>query len=550
MALKPQTFDPVPAETARVAKAAFPQGNTYIQMRDVFGALYADEAFAPLFSPRGQPAMAPACLALVTVMQFAEGLPDRQAANAVRGRIDWKYALDLELTDPGFDASVLSEFRTRLLAGQAEATLFERMLQRFREAGLLKTRGRQRTDSTPVLAAIQTLNRLECVGETMRQALNVLAVIAPDWLRAQVPAEWFDRYGPRFAEYRLPAGRPERYALAETIGADGLQLLHWTYASSTPPWFRDIPAVEVLRQVWVQQFYIVEGVLRWRQAEDLPSSALMICSPYDAEARYSKKRSTEWTGYRAHLTETCDANYPHLITDVQTTPAPVSDFDMLPTIQAALATREVLPSEHLVDAGYVTADHLVASHKEHDVLLLGPVNPDASWQAKAQQGFDVASFVVDWDTHTVTCPRGRRSVQWVPGYDRHAHPVIHIRFARTDCHACPARAHCTQAVSQPRTLTIRPRDQHEALQDARQRQMTEEFKQEYTRRAGVEGTISQAVRTAGLRRSRYIGLAKTHLQNLITAAALNVLRVAAWLAERPHAPTRLSPFAALAHGST
>jgi transposase len=226
-------------------------------------------------------------------------------------------------------------------------------------------------------------------------------------------------------------------------------------------------------------------------------------------ARYSKKRSTEWTGYRAHLTETCDANSPHLFTDVQTTPAPVSDFDMLPTMQAALATREVLPAEHLVVAGYVIADHLVASQQEHHVILLGPVNPDASWQAKTQQGFDVASFMVDWDMHTVTCPHGRESVLWVPGHDRHAHPVIQMRFARTACHACPARADCTQSASQPRTLTIRPRDQHEALQAARQRQTTEEFKQEYTRRVSVEGTMSQAVRTAGLRRSRYIGLAKT-----------------------------------------
>jgi hypothetical protein len=166
-----------------------------------------------------------------------------------------------------------------------------------------------------------------------------------------VPAAWFDRYGPRFAEYRLPPGRPERYALAETLGTEGLQLLQWMYTSPTPDGFRDMPAVEVLRQVWVQQFYIVEGVLRWRQAEDLPPSTIMICSPYDAEARYSKKRSTEWTGYRAHLTETCDEGSPHLITDGQTTPAPVSDFDMLPTIQAALATREALPADHLVDAG-------------------------------------------------------------------------------------------------------------------------------------------------------------------------------------------------------
>jgi Transposase domain (DUF772) len=143
-------------------------------------------------------------------MQVAEGLADRQAANAVRGRIDWKYALGLALTDPGFAASVLREFRTRLLAGQAEATLCERLLRRFREAGLRKARGQQRTDSTHVLAAIQPLHRLECGGETMRQALHVLAVVAPDWLRGHVPAAWCDRYGPRLTAYRLPPGRPER----------------------------------------------------------------------------------------------------------------------------------------------------------------------------------------------------------------------------------------------------------------------------------------------------------------------------------------------------
>lgn len=165
------------------------------------------------------------------------------------------------------------------------------------------------------------------MGETLRRALNVLAVVAPDWLRGQVPPEWFDRYGRRFENYRLPPGKPERYALAETIGADGFQLLRWVYAPTTPAWVRQIPAVEVLRQVWVQQFYASEQAVRWRVPDDLPPSSVMICSPYDAEARYSKKRSTEWTGYRAHLTETCDEDLPHLITDVQNTLAPASDFD-------------------------------------------------------------------------------------------------------------------------------------------------------------------------------------------------------------------------------
>src|SRR5499433_3291060 len=177
MSLHAQPFTDVPLETARVAHAAFPQGNIYMRMRDEIGGIYEDEAFAPLFSARGQPAEAPWRLALVTIMQYAEGLPDRQAADAVRSRIDWKYALNLELTDSGFDHTVLSEFRARLITGSAEQLRLDTFLQMCRERKFLKARGRQRTDSTHVLAAIRVLNRLECVGETLRHALNSPAVV-------------------------------------------------------------------------------------------------------------------------------------------------------------------------------------------------------------------------------------------------------------------------------------------------------------------------------------------------------------------------------------
>lgn len=546
MSLKPRSFELIPEETVRAARAAFPKGNVYLRLRDEFGPLYADEAFAPLFATRGQPAESPGCLALVTVMQFAEGLSDRQAADAVRARIDWKYALGLDLTDAGFDASVLSEFRGRLVDGSAEAVLFETLLERLEQAGLLKARGRQRTDSTHVLAAIRMLNRLECVGETLRQALNVLAVVVPEWLQAHVPVVWFERYGPRLAAYRLPAQRPEREALAETIGTDGFALLEMIYAPTTPVWLRELPAVEILRQVWVQQFYGPEEPVRWRAAADLPPAALLICSPYDAEARYAKKREVEWVGYKVHLTETCDEDTPHVITDVQTTVATTADFDLLPTIQADLASRQLLPAEQIVDAGYVSAAQLVASPQTHQVNLLGPVVPDSSWQAKAQEGFDVAHFVVDWQAQTVTCPQGRVSRQWQPGQNRHGQPVIHIRFAPSDCQTCPVRPQCTHAPSPARRLTLRPQDQHEALQAARQRQTTAPFKQAYAARAGVEGTLSQAVRNTDLRRSRYIGLAKTRLHHLLAATAINLSRVGAWLAGLPRARTRQSAFAALA----
>ena len=546
MSLHPQIFDPIPAETIRVAQAAFPKKSLYMRMRDEFGSLYTDQDFGALFPRRGQPTEDPGRLALITIMQFVEGLSDRQAADAVRSRIDWKYALALELTDPGFDASVLCEFRARLIAGHAENLLFETLLNHLRQHGLLKARGRQRTDSTHVLAAIRTLNRLECIGEALRHALNTLAVVAPDWLQAWVSPEWFDRYARRFEEYRLPPGRPERQALAESIGADGFQLLNAIYAPGTPDWLREIPAVQVLRQIWLQQFYAPAGAIQWRIAEDLPLGALLISTPYDAEARYAKKRSTEWTGYKVHLTETCDEDAPHLITDVETTLATTADFDMTPIIQAQLAERDLLPCEHIVDAGYVSADHLVSSQKDHAINLLGPVAEDPSWQAKAQEGFAVATFRIDWEAQRATCPQGHLSNLWMQGQDRHAHDVVNIRFARGDCLYCPVRAKCTQSPTQPRQLTVRPREQHEALQAARIRQTTETFRKEYGTRAGIEGTISQSVRTSDLHRSRYIGLAKTHLQHVLTATALNVSRVGAWLADIPIAATRQSSFAALA----
>jgi len=544
MSLKPRRDEQIPEDTVRAARAAFPKGNVYLSLRDEFGAFYDDETFAGLFSRRGQPAESPGCLALVTVLQFAEDLSDRQAAEAVRARIDWKYLLGLALTDAGFDSSVLSEFRARLVAGSAEAVLFERLLERFGQAGLIQGRGRQRTDSTHVLAAIQKLNRLECVGETLRHALNVLAVVVPEWLQAQVPAVWFERYGQRFVEYRLPTERAQRDALAATIGADGFALLDKIEAG--PAWLREVPAVEILRQVWVQQFYGPTAPVRWRAAPDLPPSALLICSPYDAEARYAKKRSLEWVGYKVHLTETCDDDTPHLITDVQTTVATTADVDLLPTIQADLASRHQLPSEQLVDAGYVTAEQLVTSLQLHQINLVGPVIPDSSWQAQAEEGLDVATFVIDWDTQTVTCPQGRVSHHWYPSQDRHGQPVIRISFDRHDCQTCTVRPRCTHAQNQGRRLTLRPRDHHEALQVARQQQTTTPFKKAYAARAGVEGTLSQGVRACNLRRSRYIGLAKTRLQHLLAAAAINLSRVGVWLVGRPRAKTRQSTFAALA----
>jgi transposase len=551
MSLRAPLFYLIPEQTAHVAQAAFPKGNPYMRMRDALGPIYTNPDFAQLFPNDGQPAQAPAQLALITIMQFAEGLSDDQTITAVRARIDWKYALALELTDPGFDASVLSEFRTRLLAGNAELLLFESMLTLFREQGLVKAKGRQRTDSTHVLAAIQVLNRLECVGETLRHALNVLATEVPDWLQTWVPSVWFDRYSRRFEEYRLPAEKPARYALAEQIGADGRQLLLHLYHPDTPLHLRDLPAVQVVRHVWLQQFHAapLDQPVRWRIAEDLPPAPLLISSPYDPDARYGKKRRTEWTGYKVHITETCDDDTPHLITDVLTTPATTSDFDVLPIIQQQLAARSLTPSEQIVDSGYPTADHLLTSQTTYAIDVLGPVATDHSWQAKADAGFAAAQFVIDWDAQQATCPQGHTSVLWLPRENAQDEPSIHIKFAKADCAGCPVRAQCTQSPTQPRLLQVRDQDHYVVLKAARDRQQTELFKEQYAVRAGIEGTISQGVRMGDLRRSRYRGLPKTRLLHLLIAAALNFIRVAAWLAETPRAHTRTSAFARLAPAS-
>jgi transposase len=546
MSLHPQEIPPVPEETRRVAQAAFPRGNVYMRIRDELGAIYDDQLLAPLFPTRGQPAAPPWRLALTTVMQFAEGLSDRQAADAVRSRIDWKYVLSLELTDPGFDHTVLSEFRTRLVVGQAEQLLLDTLLTRVRERGLLKARGRQRTDSTHVLAAIRVLNRLELVGETLRHALNSLAVVAPDWLRTQAPPAWFERYGRRIENYHLPNTAAAREELAATIGADGQQLLQAINAATDRPWLREIPAVQTLQQVWTEQYTDPPAPLRWRAMDERAPSAEVIASPYDPDARYSTKRGIAWVGYKVHLTETCDDGQPAVITQVITTPATTPDCVIGPAIHQDLATRDLLPGTHLLDGGYVDAELLVTAHTQHQIDVVGPPFGSYSHQRRAGQGYDLSAFVIDWEAQQARCPEGQTSIRWTPGRDVSGDPVVRIRFHAATCRACPVRQACTQAKDAPRQLTVRPQVFHEAIQAARQRQETAEFTAQYAQRAGIEGTHTQAIRRCGLRQCRYIGHAKTHLQHVLTATALNLVRVAAWLEGTLRATTRRSAFATLA----
>jgi transposase len=546
MSLTPYAIAPVPQETARVARAAFPKGNRYMTMRAELGVIYPNALFADLSPQVGHSSEPPWHLALVTLMQFSEHLTDRQAAEAVRGRIDWKYALGLALTDPGFDFSVLSAFRTRLIGGAAEARLLTTMLDRFTDRGLLKRRGHQRTDSTHMVAAVRSLNRLEIVGETRHAALNARAQVAPDWLRAHVTAEGCLRYGQAFSDSQQPQGPGERQQLAETIGRDGRHLLTMIYQDAAPASLRGVVAVETLRQVGVQHFSMEADELPWRAIKDCPPSSVLIAAPYDLASRYSAKRGEYWRGSKVHLTEPCHDGTPNVITHVETTMATEQDGTVVETLHQALAQHNRLPEVHFVDGAYTSGAKLARSQRDYQIDLMGPRRQDQSWQAQDDQAFESSHFQIDWEQEIVLCPMGKQSRPWKPSKGPRGKPTFQGAFYRQDCAACRVRDRCPRSKTEARGLTLHPKAPQLALQAARERQQTERFKEAYKRRAGIEGTRSQAAFALGMRRTRYRGLQKTHFHHLATAIAINLQRFVNWLWEIPRSTTRQSHFARLA----
>jgi transposase len=371
-------------------------------------------------------------------------------------------------------------------------------------------------------------------------------VIAPEWLKQVVSPDWYERYRIRIESMRLPSQSTELQGWLQRVGEDGHHLLAHVYAEGTPDWMRQIPAVESLRQVWIQHYYLDGTHVRIRSGQEMPPCQTLIESPYDLEARHRTKRNTHWTGYCVHLTETCDDECPNLITNVVTTPATVMDVEVTFEIHESLATRELSPDEHYVDTAYNSSEHLVHTPILYGTSIIAPVLPDVSWQARQQTGYDLSHFTIDWQQQQVICPQGQVSTQWSEKLDSYGHDSINVHFSRQQCQDCPARAACTTAKSgHGRSLNFLPQAQHEALQAARQRQITPEFQQQYARRAGVEGTISQGTRAFGVRDSRYIGLAKTHLQQIATATAMNLIRLWHWWNDIPKAHTRTSRFAAL-----
>jgi transposase len=456
MSLRPKGLPEVPEQTMMVARAAFPQGSLAMRVRDRLAEVFADEPFADTFGVRGAPGLSPGVLSLVTVLQFAEDLTDRQAAAMAVRAIDWKYALGAELTDTGFDASVLSRFRTRLaghgmervvfdwkyalgaeltdtgfdasvlsrfrtrLAGHGmERVVFDRLLEHCKDEGLVAAGGKQRTDSTHVISAVRDLSRLELAGESVRAALEALAVAAPAWLAGQVDvAEFAHRYGPRVDGWRMPSSQTKRDRLAQVFGQDALALCRAAWAPDAPGWIREI------------------------------------------------------------------------------------------------------------DSGYPSAD-LITAALERGTRMVTPVLRDQSAQARAATGFDKNAFAIDWKARLVRCPAGKSSAHWNP-VTQHGADAIVITFSVRACRPCPFQERCTSSALGRRMLTLRPQEAEEALVRARAEQKTETWKATYALRAGVEGTINQALDITGMRRARYRGLPKVRLQHAFSATALNVIRIDAY----------------------
>jgi transposase len=556
------------------------EGPLPVLVRDRLGEWLADEQFAGAYGTRGKPGWPPSRLALITIFQEAEDLTDRQAAEAVRTRLDWKYALGLGLADPGFDHSILSEFRGKVAGAGLEQVALDALLARLAAEGLVRAGGNQRTDSTHVIAAVAALNRLELAGESVRAALEALTAAHPAWLAQRIcVADFARRYGAPMTSWRRPASRSGQDELAVAYARDGYALAGAVYDRAAPAWLRELPAVDVLRRVLLQNYTrtITEDgreVIRRREKEPegdgLPPGHARIASPYDTDARWGVKRGQFWLGYKLHITETCDDPppcgcrpdpaarpacagpghdkgcaelvFPNLITHVATTDATVTDNQMTSAIHDDLTEKNLAPGRQYLDSGYLSAALLVSEAARHGIALIGPLLAGTSAQARAGNGYARAGFTVDYDSKTVTCPQGKTSASWTP-CTRNGQAAV-ATFSAADCGPCPARPQCTTSSRKRRQLTVLPRELAEAQAAARGAQQATGFQADYARRAGVEGAMHQAA-SHGARRARYRGLPKTRLDHAYLACALNLLRLQAFWTGTPLDRQRTSHLARL-----
>lgn len=532
---------PIPEDTATAGRKSFKRKrNIYVDFADKFIPLFDVAEFSHLYSERGQSAIQPMRLLLLIMAAHLEGMSDREAMEALSARIDLKYLLALPLDHEGYDHSVLSEMRDRLIDGSLEMLLFDRILEFAEENGLFK-KGKQRTDSTVILSAARRLSRLELVIETLTSALDILVDVDPELIEAVAAYfEMLRAYEMSTFQMRLPKKEKDQILVAEAVGRDGFRLLAAIDEHVNAGYLSKITKVQTLRLVWEQQFSTdKDNRPRFRKQNELRPSAELIATPHDLDARITFKRNHARLGYSTHITETCTEGAPRLITNVLTVPSTTSDSQSLPIIEATLRSLGLKPQEHFVDAGYTKASTMFNSLEQHDIEIVGPVRGGNSWQGSQGQGFDISRFVIDWDARMAICPEGKHNTSWHK--TRKGESVV-VGFAPQDCTACPVRLSCTKAKSGPRRLELKPKPLQLFLKSQREYQKTAEFRKRYATRAGIEGTMS-VLQSDAIGRSPYMGIQKTHLRNVIAAAAINAVRLLRFMLGEPLARTRVRPFA-------
>jgi len=531
-------FPPVPRKTIQLVRESLKKKkNLYVELDKLLEDAYKDFDFSPLYSIVGREGLHPQILLRAVFIQYTERLSDRRTMEAIADRNSLKYFLHQQPNYSGFDSSTLSDFRSRLLVCDSRDFLLQPLLDAAKKAGLLKGE-KQRTDSTHILMAARELNQLELCSETLRFALEDLADNCLPWLISIAKPHWHERYSVACFNFRIPKKENEKNEWIRQLAEDGAYLLSHIEALDEPN--ISCLSVSTLLDVWRQQFiFDDEDISKGRfrtDKEHVVQAGELIVSPQDVDARLGRKREVSHKGYKTHLTETFDPETPNLITNVETTDATIADLDLRRTIEKRLQDRQMTPKEHTVDSGYTDTKSILESRND-GIDVIGEMREPTHWQAKQGKGFDLSSFKIDFEREVAECPQGKLSVCWSP---RPKEDAILAKFASKDCKVCPFRIECTKA-NGPRTIQFKVREHFNLLRELRERQATDDFKKKYSKRAGIEGTISQAVRRTGLRRSRFQGFEKTILHCVLNAAAINLIRLFDWFCEKPRAKTRISP---------
>ena len=500
----------IPEDTAKLVKEILDEDDPYRLIGDRLSDFLVDEDFADFYADTGGPAISPVILSFVLIFQMMEKLPDRMAARALKVRMDWKYALHLPLNYEGFHFTNLSHFRQRLIENEAKYLVFDKLLQTLIDLGLVRQKGKVRTDSSHVLGAIANLSRLELVLETERVVLNVLQKEDQEWYNEQIPAAFQEEYGTKRSDYQLSENEVKR--TLQQAGADGWWLLQ--RLKQAPKTLQALEKVQTMQEIWEQQFETDENEQYVGPRKKLESSGL-IQSPHDPEAHYKVKRTTKWRGYKIQVTETAeDKGDPNFILDIKATDAQLADYSVLLEIQNRLLRRGIFPKKQYVDYAYIST-YLLKKSADQGIVLMGPAR-----QEPITGLFKIVDFEFDLDKRIATCPAGKESTRCTLTKSPYGGQNFMFRFGR-QCQNCSLKKQCTISKI---GRSIRYHIYREFLENRLAEMETEEFWKDMKHRPPVEGTISQLTRH-GARQARYIGTDKVDLQEILTGVAVNMKRL-------------------------